>query len=103
MLPGWKRLVAQVVSNARTRLCGVALPLPRHRRHRRDYRFSDLILYREDVRYIAVVHICPLHDIVVGAAETRRHPQPIADALDGSLEHEVRRQACGAGGVAATS
>src|ERR1700694_2625173 len=85
--------------------CGYAplgrlLPLPRHRRHRRHDRIGDLIFDRKDVLDVTVVYIGPLHHIVVGAPQTRRNAQLVTNALDGSLEDEISRDASSGSSVA---
>src|SRR2546422_8011711 len=83
-------------------LAGVSLPLPRHRCHRCHDRISDLVFDREDIFDIPIEHVGPLHHVVVGATQTRRHTQSVADAFDGSFEHQLYEYIRGAGGVTAT-
>src|SRR6266704_1543168 len=66
-------------------LAGVSLPLPRHRRHRRHDRISDLVFDREDIYDTQINHVGPLHPVVVSAAEPRRNTQSVTDALDDSF------------------
>src|SRR5438045_6003477 len=81
----------------------LALFLARHRRHRRHDRVGDLVFDGENVFHVAIENVGPLHDVVRRAAQTRRHPQAIADALYRSLEHEARIEARRRRGIAVTT